>query len=210
LPRFESTGRLAAAAGALVAAVLVAATGCGSSSSKSSSTTTGSDSSETTTTTGTKTVSKEQWASNFCTAVSTWSTSLRSAGKSLQTSTSKGALQSTGDEIKSANEQFANDLRSLGRPSVPQAQRVKGAADQLAAELQKDAASIEKIISSASGGQGQLLNAAADVSHELVLMGNAMTSILTQLQGAAQQGKNSLGQAFQQANSCQKLQKSNS
>src|SRR6476620_837761 len=87
-----------------LAALLVA--GCGGSSSSSSS------------------PSPQDWADSLCSSITTWSNSVKTAGESLKSgSLSKGDLKNTTSEIKSATNQFADELKSLGQANTDAGQR---------------------------------------------------------------------------------------
>lgn len=191
-----SRHRIAAAAFVAVAAsLLLVASGCGS--SKTSSGTTAA-------TNTTPTVSVASWAESFCGAVYTWGTSIRSAGKSLQ-SPSKAKLEAAVTDIKTANEKLVSSLQSLGQPDVKGGHQVKTALDHMTSTLKTHSDNIHAAVSSLQSG-GNLPSAAATIGSNLVAIGNTFKSSLQQLQSASEQSKTEIRQAFAQSSSCKKIQ----
>ena len=104
---------------ALVLAALLAAAGCGGSSSNSSSNSSSSNES-----------SASDWASGLCTALTTWTNSVKSAGDksramSPRTASTPPPTTSRGDDT------LVSDLKDLGKPNTEQGQDAKKAMDKL-------------------------------------------------------------------------------
>src|SRR5436190_12043462 len=93
--RGERVGRMKLALAPIALAVVLAA-GCGGGGSSSSS------------------PSPKDWADNLCSAITTWSTSVQTAGQSLKNgSLSEGDLKKTTSEIKDATSKFSDVLKGL-------------------------------------------------------------------------------------------------
>src|SRR6478609_3738212 len=160
-----------------LAVVLVA--GCGGSSSSSSSS-----------------PSPKDWANSLCSAITTWSTSVKTAGESLKNGNlSKGDLKTTTTEIKDATSTFASDLKNLGKPNTDAGQQAKDAMDQLSTEVKDD---VDQLQSSVS--------AAASIATTLSTMSTQIASAASKLQQA--DAKGDLEQGFKDAPACKSLSSS--
>ena len=96
----------------LVLLLVVLVAGCGGGGSSGSSTT--------------------DWANGFCSAITSWTTSIQTAGKSLQGgNVSEESLKSAANDINGATSTFADDLKSLGKPDTDSGQQAKESVDQL-------------------------------------------------------------------------------
>ncbi len=168
-----------------VAFLAFVASGCGGSSSSSSS-----DTSPT-----------EEWAGNLCTAIVTWTDSLRAGVSSLQSGgLSKDALQGVADDAKSSTETLIDDLKGLGKPDTEAGEEAQTSLNQLADDLQKD---VDEIDSAVNDSSASTLSTISTVSNTLVTMGNQLTSTFNQLEQLDAQGE--MEDAFNQADSCQQL-----
>jgi len=176
--------RLAVTFVALVVVAFVA--GCGGKSSDTTSTT--------------------DWANGLCSAISTWTGSLRTATTSLQGgNVSKDSLTSAADDVKSATDTFVDDLKGLGKPDTQAGQQAKTSVDKLADELHSDASTIQDAVKGVSS--------VADVVTALPTVTTALGSMSTQFQTTFSElqqldAKGELQNAFQQADSCKSLTQS--
>jgi hypothetical protein len=117
-----------------VAVVLVAGCGGGGSSSSSSS------------------PSPQDWANGLCSAITTWSNSVKTAGESLKSgSLTEADLKNSTSEIKSATNQFAEDLKGLGKPNTDAGQQAKDAIDKLSTEINDDVDTLSSAVDDAAG-----------------------------------------------------------
>ena len=174
-----------------LAAVLAAGCGGGGSSSSSSP-------------------SPTDWADDLCSAITTWSTSVKEAGESLKNgSLSSGDLKQTTSEIKSATNEFADDLRGLGKPDTDAGQEAKDAIDQLAAQIKEDVANLQSAVNDAVGsGTKGAVTAASSIATSLSTMSTQTASAASKLQQADAKGE--LEQGFRDAPACKKLQQQGS
>jgi len=177
---FGAVPRIALAA--LVLSSLLVAAGCGSSSSNESS--------------------AEEWTGGLCSALTTWTSSVRSATNSLKSNPSKDGLKSATGDIKSASDTLVGDLKGLGKPDTKAGQDAKDAVDQLSSEIEQDVKDMQSSIGGASGAQG-VLTAASSISATLSKMGNQINSAASKLDSADPSGE--LKQAFQNASACKGL-----
>ncbi len=208
--RFE--GRIAAVGlAAAVFAVGLIASGCGGGSKSSATTSSVTTTASVTTTSGGGggKVSKEEWADNFCSAVYTWGTTIRSIGQSFPSPPTKEALQNAADDFKSANEKLVSDLKSLGTPDLPGGQQARVVVDQLAGDLKNASDKIDEALSNLSSGT-DVANAASVFSSTFVAIGTSFRQALSQLRSINEQAKGSLKDALQSSSSCQKLRKAGS
>jgi methyl-accepting chemotaxis protein len=144
-----------------------------------------------------------EWADDLCSAITTWTGSLQSAADSLKGGNlSKDSVSSAADDVKSATDDFVDDVKGLGTPDTESGEQAKEAIDTLSDQLNDDAQKIESTIDDASGANG-LLNAISVVSSTLVTMGNQVSSTFSDLKQLDPKGE--LEDAFKQADSCQSL-----
>ena len=172
----------------LVLGALLTAAGCGGRSSTSSE-------------------SPDQWASGFCSSVTTWKNDIKSAGTELKSNPSKDSLSTAADDIKSASDTLVSDLKDLGKPDTKQGQDAKDSVDQLSSELNDEVNQIESDVKNASGLQGAA-TAAQSVSTTLATMKTQVNSAVTKLSQANPDGE--LKQAFQNSSDCTSLTSSSS
>lgn len=179
-----STTRLAALA-AVFAAVLLAS-GCGGSSSSN-------------------TKPAEDWANNVCSAITTWTSSVRKTGNDLRSgSVNASSLNSAVNEFQQSTKQLADDLKGLGRPDTPSGQKAQQSVDKLAGEIQSDADKIKSEIKGASGVAGYQ-KALANVGVTLTQMGEQVTNTFGEL--GSLDAKGELESAFKKADKCSSLVK---
>jgi hypothetical protein len=152
------------------------------------------------------TTSTTDWANGLCSAITTWTTSLKTATNSLQGgNVSKDILTSTADDVKSATDTFVDDLKGLGKPDTQAGQQAKASVDKLADELQSDASSIQDAVKGVSG-IGDVLTALPTVTTSLGSMSSQFQATFSELQQLDAKGE--LQNAFQQADSCKSLTQS--
>jgi hypothetical protein len=181
--------RLAALAAATVALAFLAA-GCGGSSKSSSS----------------GTVPAEDWANNVCSAITTWTGSVKTTGDDLRSgNVTEDSLTSAVNDFESSTKQLASDLKGLGRPDTSSGQKAQESVDTLATEIQKDADEIKGEIKGASGLTG-LQKALTNVGVTLQQMGAQVTTTFSEL--GSLDAKGELESAFKNADKCSSLVKS--
>ena len=172
-----------------LALAVVLAAGCGGGSSSSSS----------------SSPSPKDWADNLCSAITTWSTSVQTAGQSLKNGNlSEGDLKKTTSEIKDATSTFSDDLKGLGKPNTDAGQQAKDAIDQLSTEVKDDVDKLQSSVNSAVGsGTKGAVSAASSIATTLSTMSTQIASAASKLQQADAKGE--LEQGFKDAPACKKL-----
>lgn len=173
-----------------IAVAVVLAAGCGGSSSSSSE------------------PSPKDWADGLCSAITTWSDSVKAAGESLKSgSLSEGDLKKSSSEIKSATNEFADDLKGLGKPNTDAGQQAKDAIDKLATQINEDVDTLQKAVNDAVGkGTKGAVSAASSIATSLSTMSTQIASAASKLQQT--DAKGDLEQGFRDAPACKKLSSS--
>ena len=163
--------------------VVVLAAGCGSNDSQPSST--------------------ADWADGVCTAITTWTDSIKSAADPIKSGDiSKDSLQTAADDVKSATDTLESDLKDLGKPDTEAGQKAKDSLDQLSSDLSTNTDTIKSAVEDASGVSG--------IAAAVTTVGATLSTMQTQLKSAYTSltqldAKGELETAFQQASSCQQL-----
>jgi hypothetical protein len=174
---------------AVLVALAAVAGGCGGGSSDSSSGT-----------------SAEDWANDFCGAISTWTTSIQDAVKPLQSgNVSKDSLQSATSDMKDATSTFVDDVKGLGAPDTEGGQKAKESLDNLADELSQGIDDIKETADSVSGVQGAV-TAISSIQTSVQKMGTDAQSAMSDVEDADVKGE--LEEALKNAPNCKKLQSS--
>lgn len=154
-----------------IAALALVAAGCGGGGESSASPT-------------------EEWAEGFCTAITTWTDSLRSATEQFSNASSltSEALTDAGNDVSSATETLVDDLRALGPPETESGEEVKTSIDELSTTLESEVAKIETAVQDASGLAG-LPSAIAAITTSLSAMATAFSTTLQTIESADAQGE---------------------
>ena len=173
----------------LILSAAIVAAGCGGGSSSSSGTS-GTESSAT---------AADDWANSVCEAFVTWKNSITDAGQGIKDNPSEEGIRTAGDEIQSATQTLADDLRGLGKPDTESGQQAKDTIDQLATNLDTSLQKISDAMDNASGAAGAV-TAASTIGTSLVEMGDHVSTAFQQLQDLDAGGE--LQSAFEQADSC--------
>ena len=177
--------KFGSALAAVVASLALVAAGCG-----------GDDSSEASAT--------DQWAEDFCAAITTWTNSLRESTDDLRSlsSLSRDDFEQSGEDIRTATETFRDDLRELGRPETESGEEAEQAIDEFADTLESDSAEIESTISGVSGIT-DLPQAAQDITASLSSMNEAFSSMIETVREGDAQGE--LETSLENADACDDL-----
>jgi methyl-accepting chemotaxis protein len=151
-----------------------------------------------------ETTPTEQWASDLCTAVSTWKSSMTSIVSSVpQNGVTKDSLTNAVDQAKSDTKKLTDDLRKLGRPNTEAGKEAQSDVDQLASELDDGITKVEDAVDNASGAQG-MLSAVSVIGSTLSTMAQQFKTTLTALEGLGE-GQKEIKQAFQTVPACKEL-----
>src|SRR5580765_1388076 len=182
--RFASPRALLALSSLAVLAVLAA--GCGGSSGGSSDT-----------------KSTQDWADGVCSAINTWTDSLKSASQSVTGGNlSQNSLKQASTDLKDATAQLKDDLNGLGKPDVSSGDKAKESIDTLSGNIQDDVDKINGAISDAQNGAG-LATALTTVTSTISTMGTQVQTTFSDLKKLDPKGE--LESAFNNASSCKTL-----
>jgi len=177
--------RRIAAALVLVVALAVLAAGCGGDDADG----------------GDEAVAPATWASGFCDALKTFTTSISEAGSGLT-----GAGLPSSDEIievidnaASAASTFADDLRALGKPDVPSGEEIQNELETAADEAGQTFDDVKDDVDE--------IDSAADVATVAAAIATAAQTALTGLQAATNRlqeldVEGALTSALQSASEC--------
>ncbi len=172
----------------LVLAAAIVAAGCGGDNASSGGTATESSA-----------TAVDTWEDSVCAAFNDWQSSIQSAGQAVGSNPSEEGIKTAGDQIKTATQTLADDLKGLGRPDTASGQQAKAAMDELATNLEASLQKITEAMDNASGTAGAVAAATA-IGNNLVEMGNQVSATSEKLQDIDAQGE--LEDAFAQADSC--------
>lgn len=125
------------------------------------------------------------WASGFCTAVTSWTDELQSVASSFSDTSnlSQDGLESAADDVKSATQQFVDDIQGLGRPETESGEEVESALDSLSTTLETETANIEETVEGISGLTG-IPSAITAITTSLSAMGTAFNEALQTIDDA--------------------------
>jgi len=169
----------------LIAAVALLAAGCGKSS---------------------KPETAAEWASSFCSSVTTWKDSVQSAASPLKSGNiTKDSVQTAFDNFKSATNTFVKSVKGLGKPPTQAGDQAKQDVDSLSTTINNDVQSIQNSVKGITD-VSTALAAATSVSSSLSSMSSSVQQTYKQLQQLDPKGE--LTTAFQNADSCKTLQSS--
>jgi methyl-accepting chemotaxis protein len=139
------------------------------------------------------------WANSVCEAVTNWNGAMASARTSLTENPSKEGLESAADDVESATQTLADDLKALGKPDTASGEEAKAAVDELATNLEENLQSIQDAVAGTSGAS-EALSAVSTVSATLVTMGDQISETVQKLRQVDADGE--LRAAFDETGSC--------
>jgi hypothetical protein len=184
--------RIAALIAALVSLLALGLAGCGGDDGGGSSDVSATD----------------DWANDVCSAVTEWTSAMTSVGSGLQGGDlSKDSLDKALDDMRNATDQFADDLRGLGRPDTEAGEDAKQTLDGLADDVEQGRDEINDAVEGADTAQ-ELLAAVPTVTQTLQAMSSDVANAFSSLQQLDAQGE--LEDAFSQASSCDEIENQNS
>jgi hypothetical protein len=168
----------------LVLAVLAA--GCGGGGGSSSST-----------------KSPQEWADGVCSAINTWTDSLRSASESVTGGNlSENSLKQAASDLKDSTAQLKDDLDGLGKPDLESGDKAKDDVDTLSSNVSDGADKIDGAFKDVQNG-GSIVTALTTVTSTIATMGTQVQSTLNDLKSLDPAGE--LKSAFENASSCKSL-----
>jgi hypothetical protein len=150
---------------------------------------------------GDETTSAQDWADGVCSAINTWTDSLRSAGQSLSGGNlSESSLTGATDDVKDATAQLKDDLSGLGTPDTESGDQAKQSIDELSTNIQQGVDTIEGAVKDATSG-GSIVAAVTTATSTLSTMGSQVQTTF----GELEQLGGELKSAFTNASSCKSL-----
>ena len=146
----------------------------------------------------------DEWATEFCTAVTTWTDSLQTTADELKdpSSLNSDSLKTAADDVSSATDTFIEDSRGLGAPDTESGDAVKSSLDTLSNTLETEKTDIESAVDDISGLTG-LAAAVSAIGRSLSAMGSAFSAAFTAIDDA-DAGKE-LQTALQDSPACAKV-----
>lgn len=149
------------------------------------------------------TESAQDWADGVCSAINTWTDSLRSAGQSLTGGNlSENALTGAASDLQDSTAQLKDDLGSLGKPDLDSGDKAKETVDTLSGNIQSGVDKIDGAIKDAKNG-GSLVGALSTVTSTISTMGTQVQTAFSDLEGLDPGGE--LQSAFKNASACKSL-----
>jgi hypothetical protein len=149
-------------------------------------------------------LSADDWATQFCTDLSTWKDSIQTTTDELKnpSSLNEESLNSAVDSVTSATQTFVDDVKDLGAPDTQSGDQVKSSLQSLSDTLDTEKSNIQDAADNASGLTG-LASAVTAIGQSLSAMGTALTSTLNSIQSADVGGE--LETALKNSDACSSL-----
>ena len=131
----------------------------------------------------------DDWANDVCSAVTDWTSAMTSVGSSLQGGNiSQDSLEEALDNVRDATDQFADDIRGLGRPDTEAGEEAKQTLDGLADDLEKGRDEIDDAVQGADTAP-ELAAAAPTVTQTLTAMSSDVATAFSSLQQLDAEGE---------------------
>jgi len=132
----------------------------------------------------------EEWATSFCTAVTTWKDSLTSVTEqfSSPSSLTSEALTDAANDAKSSTETLVDDLKGLGAPDTEGGEDVRTSIDELSSTVESEVAKIESAAEGVSG-LADLPSAISSITTSLTAMSSALSSTVQTAESADASGE---------------------
>jgi ABC-type transporter Mla subunit MlaD len=175
--------RLSAALASFLALAVLAA-GCGGGGGGSSS----------------STKDPQDWADGVCSAINTWTDSLRSASQSVTGGNlSENSLKQAASDLEDSTAQLKDDLDNLGKPDLESGDKAKQSIDTLSTNISGNVDKINGAIKDVQNG-GSIVNALTTVTSTIQTMGTEVQTTFDDLKNLDPAGE--LKSAFENASSC--------
>jgi hypothetical protein len=149
------------------------------------------------------TESAQDWADGLCSAINTWTDSLRSASQSVTGGNlSQKSLKQAASDLKDSTAQLKDDLDDLGKPDLSSGDKAKESVDTLSSNISDDVDKINGAIDDVQNG-GSLTSALTTVTSTISTMGTQVQTTFSDLEKLDPEGE--LESAFKNASSCESL-----
>ena len=176
--------RLTLIAALLVSALALVAAGCGGDDESSNA------------------IPADEWADEFCTAVSSWTDNLQQIRDRFTdlSSLNEDALNEAADDAGSATDEFVNDLKDLGRPDTESGQEIEDSLQTLEDTVEQEKIDVEDTVNNVED--------LSDIPAAITAIGSALSSMGTALQSTFDAIRNEdvggeLKTAVDQSEACQ-------
>ena len=147
-----------------------------------------------------------EWASSFCSSVTTWKDSINTAISPLKNGNiSKDSVQTAFNDFKSSTDTFVSDVKGLGKPPTSAGDQAKSDIDQLSTQIDNQVKTIQDSVKGVSSVTSALA-VVPTVTTSLTAMRGYVQSTVTNLQAIQPNGE--LATAFKNSQSCKTLKAS--
>lgn len=147
----------------------------------------------------------ESWASDVCTTVGAWTSTVADARTTLSTprDLSANEIEATFAEVSTATSTLVDELGDLGAPDTEAGDEAQDRISSLSEQLQAQADVVEDATSDQPQGMGELLASVSTVTGAVAQMISDAQAAVTDL--GALDGAQELQDAFTDADSCAEL-----
>jgi hypothetical protein len=149
------------------------------------------------------TKSPDEWADGVCSAINTWSDSLRSASQSVTGGNlSENSLKQAASDLQDSTAQLKDDLDGLGKPDLESGDKAKEDVDTLSSNISDGVDKIDGALKDVQNGGG-IVNAVTTVTSTISTMGTQVQTTFDELKSLDPAGE--LKSAFENASSCKNV-----
>ena len=149
------------------------------------------------------TKSPEEWADGVCSAINTWSDSLRSASESVTGGNlSENSLKQAASDLQDSTAQLKDDLHNVGKPDLESGDKAKEDVDTLSSNISAGVDKIDGALKDVQNGGG-IVNAVTTVTSTITTMGTQVQTTFNELKSLDPAGE--LKSAFENASSCKNV-----
>ena len=177
--------RLTLIAALIVSALALVAAGCGGSDDESS-----------------EAVAADQWADEFCTAVSSWKDHLQEITDRFTdlSSLNEDTLNEAADDAEYATDDFVDQLKDIGRPDTASGQEIEDSIQTLEDTVEQQKSDVKETVDNVED--------LSDIPAAITAIGSALSSMGTALQSTfdtlrTEDVGGELTTAFDQSEACQ-------
>lgn len=146
----------------------------------------------------------DEWATDFCTAVTDWADRLQQIGNDITDPSSLNAdsLREAADDVNAASDEFVEDVRALGAPDTESGQAVRDSLESLADTVEAERDDIEEAADDVSGIT-DIPAAISAIGSSINAMGSAFQTSLEAIEDADTGAE--LETALEQSEACDEI-----
>jgi hypothetical protein len=149
-----------------------------------------------------ETSSTAEWATAFCTAISSWTDEAQQVGDAVRSSPSADSLEQAAEDLSTATDEFVDEVQSLGAPDTESGDEIEEAIADFDETVQNEKAEVEEAVDDAED--------AADLAGALTVVGSSLQAMGTSLQELFQAFENAdvggeLETAFEESAACEEI-----